>query len=357
MAAYTTIDKPTDFFNTKLFVGNSSTNAITGVGHQPDWTWIKRRDGGNGYSNFLFDAVRGVNKGISSNQTAAEQTFTNGFNSFDSDGFTLGANTSGSTATEINYSGGNYVSWNWKAGTSFSNSSGSNGANLDSTGSVSTTAGFSIVSFTGNRSTTRNIYHGLGAVPKMIIFKNRSTTNGWTVYNEAIGNANKLTLNATNASGGCSACFGSTTPTSTLFTVGDDSDTNGTSNNMIAYCFAEKQGYSKFGSYTGNGNDDAPFVYLGFKPAWTMIKRTNSADNWVIDDATRSPFNLMENTIYANLANEEYTSNLYGIDFTAQGFKIRDNDGNYNGSGSTYIYMAFAENPFTTSTGIPATAR
>ena len=345
------IDKPSDYFNTKLFTGNGGTNAISGIGFQPDWIWFKNRT--SAQSHAIVDSVRG-RKGLQSNATDAEYTLNSGkdFGTFDSDGFTV---LTPQQLNSFNYNTGSIVSWNWKAGTSFSNSSGSNGANLDSTGSVSTTAGFSIVSFTGNRSTTRNIYHGLGAVPKMIIFKNRDTTNGWTIYNEAIGNANKLTLNGTNASGACTACFASTTPTSTLFTVGDDSDTNGTSNNMIAYCFADVQGYSKFGSYTGNGSTDGPFVYTGFKPAWVLQKNASATQGWQLQDNKRNGFNGANKLLQPNDSAAE--SDVNRIDILSNGFKVITTDAGQNTSSASYIYMAFAENPFVASNFVPATAR
>ena len=349
--AYTTIDDPTIYFNTKLWTGNSSSGTgQTGVGFQPDWIWIKARAGTQGtQSNNLFDSVRGEGKYLFSDGNDAESTDTNRLTSFDSDGFTVGSNNA------VNASSTTYVAWNWKAGTSFSNSSGSNGANLDSSGSVSTTAGFSIVSFTGNRSTTRNIYHGLGAVPKMIIFKNRSATNGWTIYNETIGNAKKLTLNNNAAAGNCTACFASTTPTSTLFTVGDDGDTNGDSENMIAYCFTNVKGYSKIGSYTGNGDADGTYVHLGFKPAFVMIKSSsNSSQSWVIQDNKRDGFNYNNHRLFANSSGNEETT--VRMDLLSNGFKCRDNDG--NGNGFVYIFMAFAESPFVTgASAIPTTAR
>ena len=349
--AYTTIDKPSDYFNTKLFTGNGGTNAISGIGFQPDWIWFKNRT--SAQSHAVVDSVRG-RKGLQSNTDEADYTLNSGkdFGTFDSDGFTV---LTPQQLNSFNYNTGSIVSWNWKAGTSFSNSSGSNGANLDSTGSVSTTAGFSIVSFTGNRSTTRNIYHGLGAVPKMIIFKNRDTTNGWTIYNEAIGNANKLTLNGTNASGACTACFASTTPTSTLFTVGDDSDTNGTSNNMIAYCFADVQGYSKFGSYTGNGSTDGPFVYTGFKPAWVLQKNASATQGWQLQDNKRNGFNGANKLLQPNDSAAE--SDVNRIDILSNGFKVITTDAGQNTSSASYIYMAFAENPFVASNFVPATAR
>jgi hypothetical protein len=349
--AYTTIDDPSAYFQTVLYVGNATARSITFDGNtdmQPDLNWTKVRNSGT-YHN-LADSVRGATKQIYSNASDAEASATDAITSFNSNGFSIGSN------GDVNANTKNIVSWNWKAGTSFSNSSGSNGANLDSSGSVSTTAGFSIVSFTGNRSTTRNIYHGLGAVPKMIIFKNRDTTNGWTIYNETIGNANKLTLNSTNASGACTACFASTTPTSTLFTVGDDSDTNGTSNNMIAYCFADVKGYSKVGgSYTGNGNADGTFVYTGFKPAFIIAKRSDGANNWIMHDNKRPEYNPT-NILFPNLSNVELSSNNQ-FDILSNGFKCRASTSDSNTSGGSYIFLAFAESSFVSSSGIPTTAR
>jgi hypothetical protein len=346
--AYTTIDNPSETaFNTKLFTGTGSSNAVTGVGFQPDWCWFKDRDS-SGNDSGLFDSVRGVQKRIRTDQNDAENTDSNGLTAFGADGFTVGS------GGYVNANGSAIVSWNWKAGTSFSNSSGSNGANLDSSGSVSTTAGFSITSFTGDRSTTRNIYHGLGVVPKIMIFKNRSTTNGWTVYHEAIGNAKKLTLNSTSAQSNCTACFASTTPTSTLFTVGDDSDTNGTSNNMICYAFSDIKGYSKAGSYTGTGSN--VFVYTGFKVGWLLVKNADDTNGWLVIDAKRSPANPQGKYIYANSSNSEGTV-TYG-EFYSNGFGWKGTSSvAVNQSGDKFVYLAFAENPLVTSTGIPATAR
>ena len=346
--AYTDIDNPGEYFNTKLYTGNGSAgHAITGVGFQPDWIWIKDRGATNWHS--VRDSVRGTSKQLFTNETNAEETAAY-VTAFGSNGFTLGTNN-----TDVNASNHTYASWNWKAGTSFSNSAGANGANLASTGSVSTTAGFSIVSFTGNRDATRTVFHGLGVVPKMIIFKNRASTNGWTIYNETIGNAKKLTLNNTSAAGNCTACFAGTTPTAAVFTVGDDGDTNGGGEAMIAYCFADVQGYSKVGSYVGNGNADGTYVYTGFKPAWIMFKQTNTTSNWTIYDTTRDTFNVMEDKIHPNTNGAE--SDFTGLDSLSNGFKFRTTEGTFNASGGSFIYMAFAKNPFVTSTGVPATAR
>ena len=353
--AYTTINKSTDYFNTKLFVGNSSTNAITGVGHQPDWTWIKRRDGGNGYSNFLFDAVRGVNKGISSNQTAAEITFNNGFNSFNSDGFTLGANTSNPSATELNYSGGNYASWNWKAGGGQGSSNTDGSINTTYT-SVNTTAGFSICKWTGN-ATNSTIGHGLGAVPKMIIIKRLTGgTTQWVVYHVSTGNTQACYLNTTSAPTDVIGFFNDTTPTSSVFTVGTDTAVNGSGNEMIAYCFAEKTGYSKFGSYTGNGNANGPMVYTGFKPAFVMARQTNTTNNWIILDNKRDSFNPQDSSLYPNLSNAEDANGADYFDFYSNGFKARTTNDTVNESNGTYLYMAFGQS-LVGSNNVPCTAR
>ena len=352
--AYTTINKSSDYFNTKLFVGNSSTNAITGVGHKPDWTWIKRRDGGNGYSNFVFDAVRGVNKGISTNLTAAEITFNNGFNSFNSDGFTLGANTSNPSATELNASGGNYASWNWKAGTSFSNSANANGASIASTGSVNTTAGFSIVSYTGNGSTA-TVGHGLGVAPKVIMVKNKDAAVNWLVYHDSIAATNTLILNTTAASAS-DAAWNNTDPTSSVFSIGNTGSGNGSGQDLIAYCFAEKTGYSKFGSYTGNENSNGIFVFLGFKPALVIIKRSDQAQPWLLFDNKRSTFNVNQSKLFPNTTGAENTDTSNGVDFLSNGFKLKRNNGESNEAGA-YIYMAFAAAPLVGTNNVPATAR
>ena len=345
--AYTTIDKPEDYFNTKLYTGNGSTQSISGIGFQPDFVYFKQRTGTPSSSGSqVYDVVRGATKYLSTHATNAEATQSNGLTSFDSDGFSLG-NTSRINGTE------NYVAWNWLAGgTASSNTDGS----ITSSVSANTDAGFSIVSWTGNATAGATIGHGLGVVPKVVIYKNRTDTSDWSVYTEMVGNNKKLTLNSTNASSS-STHYNSTTPTSSVFTVGSSNVTNGSSDDMIAYCFAEKKGYSKFGSYTGNGSANGTFVYTGFKPAFVMIKQTNaSGEGWHILDNKRSGANGDMERLLANSSNAEsnYSGNL---DLLSNGFKTRINDAGVNGSGSTYIYMAFAENPFVTSTGIPTTAR
>ena len=269
--AYTTIKKPSDYFNTKLYTGNSSTNAITGVGFQPDWTWIKQRNGTNYHT--VFDIVRGATKRIFPNATDAEDTAGSSLTSFDSDGFTLDANAG------VNGTGNTFASWNWLASnTTASNTDGS----ITSTVSANTTSGFRIISRTGTGS-VGTVGHGLGSVPKMIITKKISASDNWGVYHSSLGATKYLVLNDTSSVGTSTSPFNNTEPTSSVFTVGTGTTWNGSGETFIDYCFAEKKGFSKFGSYTGNGNADGTFTYLGFKPAWVMLKRTDaSGERWNI---------------------------------------------------------------------------
>jgi len=343
--AYTTIDKPTDYFNTKLYSGNGSTQSITGVGFQPDWVWIKRRNSANEHR--LTDAVRGATKEMYSDSTTAETTNSNGLTSFDSDGFSLGS------SSGYNSGVGTYVSWNWLASnTTASNTDGS----ITSTVSANTTAGFSISTYTGTGS-AGTIGHGLGSTPKMMIVKCRSNADTWAVYHVDVGATKYMELDTTVGSQTSTQPWNDTEPTSSLFTVGDWSATNGSGRTYVAYCFAEKKGYSKFGSYTGNGSStNGTFAYLGFKPAWVMIKNISTADPWLMLDNKRDTFNPMEKRLDASDADAEATGTDYA-NFLSNGFKIIGNLGIHNNSGQNYIFMAFAENPFVTSTGIPTTAR
>ena len=265
--AYTTIDDPTSFFNTVLYTGNGTTDhAITGVGFQPDWTWLKKRN--NADDNILSDVVRGATKYLISNSTAVEGTYAEGFKSFDSDGFTLG------NANNTNQNTHTFVAWNWKAGGSAS--SNSNG-DITSSVSANTTSGFSIVSYTGTGSVA-TIGHGLGVAPKLIIVKTRSySSQAWPVDVRAVDGI--LYLNETGAKGsyGNSSPFPTTAPTASVFSVGSPENTNASSATYIAYCFAEVKGYSKIGSYTGNGNANGTFVYTGFRPAWILLKQSSTS--------------------------------------------------------------------------------
>ena len=350
--AYTTINKSTDYFNTKLYTGNGGTQSITGVGHQPDFNWIKCRS--NATDHALQDIVRGNTKSLQSNSNSADATVTNGVTAFTSDGFNLGA------GGDVNTNGRTYCSWNWKAGTSFSNSAGANGASIASTGSANQDVGFSICTYTNTNTNT--IKHGLDVVPDVIIAKTLGVSGSWFLGSEKMlgGWNKKLNLDSTGAVATETRPFypGSAAPTSSVFSSDQSVFGAGGSatETMIAYCFAEKQGYSKFGSYIGNGNADGTSVYLGFKPALIIIKNSAGTDNWWIIDNKRSTFNQVERALLPNEPDAESTSDV-DLDITAQGFKVLSSSGRTNASGNKYIYMAFAEQPFVTSTGVPATAR
>ena len=348
--AYTTIDKPDDYFNTVLYSGTGSDQSVTGTGFTTDWLWIKERNGTD--FHFVNDSVRGKGTNnhylnIFPNATTAEVDQTTGVNAINSNGFDI------TYRGELNESGKNYVAWNWLAGgTASSNTDGS----ITSSVSANTTAGFSIVSYTGTGSAA-TIGHSLNAVPKVIIFKNRDGTRNWNSYHEPLGTGKRMKLNSTAAEESSTTFIANTTPTSSVISLSTSGDTNNSGDDIIAYCFAEKKGYSKFGSYTGNGNADGTFVYTGFKPAFTILKRTDSADNWLMHDNKRkNEFNPVDTQLFPDLNNAESSSSAI-LDYCSNGFKIRKTGGNINASGGTYIYMAFAENPFVTSTGIPCTAR
>ena len=350
--AYATISKPGLHFNTKLYTGTGSSNALTGVGFQPDWVWIKERNGGGGHN--IFDAVRGTTKVIYSNGTYAESTEAQGLTAFGTDGFTLGTN------TNVNENGINHVAWNWKA-------NGSGSANTDGSinttyTSVNTTAGFSISKYTGNATSGATIGHGLGVAPKMILIKGLGTTYNWIVgHNSLSTNWSKyLTLSTTDAEATATNIFNDTAPTSSVFSIGNALGVNTNSSDYIAYCFAEKTGYSKFGSYTGNGNADGTFVYTGFKPAFVLVKNTQqSADSWFIWDNKRPGYNQIQKYLSPNNANAEADSSSYAIDTLSNGFKVRASTGAINNNNEKMIYMAFAAEPLVANVGasIPATAR
>ena len=343
--AYTTINKSSDYFNTKLYTGNFTDNTdITGVGFQPDLVWLKERSSGS--SNLLQDAVRGANKDLFSDTSSAEESNTNRMKAFISDGFTLGAH------NLSNQNGETYASWNWKAnGAGSANTAGS----ISSTVSANTTAGFSIVTFTGNETVDSTVGHGLGAIPKMIIVKGTSFSAPWIVYHHSIGNSNYLRLNTTDAEATANGMWSNTTPTNSVFTLGTDSWGNNNGQSLIAYCFAEKQGYSKFGSYKGNGNANGAFVYTGFSPAFFMLKRTDGTNSWRMWDNKRDPFNVRDTSINANENDAEYTDASVYMDFVSNGVKFRTTGDNV--SGGNYIYMAFAEAPLVGTNGVTAKAR
>jgi len=462
--AYTTIDDPTIYFNTKLYTGNGSTQSITGVGFQPDWLWIKNRSGSN--NHILQDAVRGATKSLESDGTAAETTSSTRVTSFDSDGFSIGS--AGTNNTNSN----NYVSWNWLAGGTapaitynvkvvsdsgnkyrfddfgtsavtldlqeggtytfdqsdssnsghplrFSTTSngthgggseyttgvtttgtpGSSGAktvitvaasaptlyyyctqhsgmggqantnslfgssnfsgSIQSTASAGSTQGLSIVSFTGNSTAGATVGHGLGVVPSVVLVKSRDGTYGWGMYhhkNTSAPETDYLSINNTDATVDDVNFWNDTAPTSSVFSLGGTDAINKTSNGHVAYCFAEKKGYSKFGSYVGNGNANGTFVYTGFKPALIILKESSaSGDNWRIIDNKRLGYNENNYPMYPSVSNAEGTE--IACDMLSNGFKLRSTGGGTNQSGNTFIYICFAESPFVNSNGVPTNAR
>jgi hypothetical protein len=344
--AYTTIDDGSEYFNTVLYSGTGSENAITGVGFQPDWVWLKDRT--QAYSHGLFDSSRGANKKLNSNNTNAEQTPTEELKSFDSDGFTLG------TANGVNQSSDNFVVWNWKAngGTTSSDSNGS----ITSTVQANTTAGFSIVTWTGSGTSNETVGHGLTTAPEAVILKPRTESRNWLIWFDALGDNDKAFLFNTETP--ADNRFGPNAPTSSVFGLyGNQGNRDGTT--FVAYAFHSVKGYSKFGSYTGNGNADGPFVYTGFKPAWVLFKNIEQAGGqWFIHDNKRETFNPSNSSLFAESSQAETADNsALDIDFLSNGFKKRNTGSGANNSGIKYIYFAFAEHPFVSSKGVPTTAR
>ena len=323
----------TDNFNTVLYTGNATNaTAISGVGFSPDWTWIKVRNNTNNHR--LFDTVRGAGKDLISNSTSTESTTTTRLQSFDSDGFTVGTN------AEVNSNGHNIVAWNWLAGTAFSNDASATGVGtLDSSGQVNTTAGFSIVSFTGGSTQGSTLKHGLDTAPSMVIAKARTAAQNWWVFHSSLGYTKNTALNLTDASATDNNTW-LASPTSSLITIGDNFTT---SNNYIAYCFANTDGYLKAGSYTGNGNADGAFIFTGFRPSFLLV-RSIGVSHWLIFDVARHPSNVNDLRLFANLTNAE--DSAYSLDLLSNGFKLRHSGSDFNTSGGTHIYLAFAESPF-----------
>jgi len=349
--AYTTIDDPTIYFNTVLYTGNGGTQNITGVGFQTDFIWGKTRadNAGSGQTNhILTDVVRGAGKNLFSDRNVSERTNSARHSGFLSDGFSVGND------GQVNSNSSTYVAWNWKAGGSASSNSD---GDITSSVSAGSTPGFSIIKYTGTGSNA-TVGHGLGSAPKMIIFKNTNSTRDWGVYHGDLGDPdNYLTLNQTYAKTTGYNFSNDTAPTSFVFSVGTLTNNNGSSQEYIAYCFAEKKGYSKFGSYTGNGNANGPFIYTGFKPAFFLVKNiTNAGYDWELRDNKRDSYNPVGYRLEANTSDAE--SSYYAeYDFVSNGIKIKQNGNNYNTSGASYIYMAFAESPFVNSNGVPTNSR
>lgn len=323
-----------------LYTGNGSTqsisNAVNGVSFQPDFVWYKNRS--IVASHNLFDSVRGVNKYLISDSTAAEGT-ASGVTAFNSNGFSVGSLSNG------NGNGNAIVGWQWNAGGStVTNTSGSISAQVR----ANATAGFSVVTYTGTGANA-TVGHGLGVAPRMIIIKSRTFVSDWVVYHASIGNTGAVFLDLTNATSTSSLYFQNTSPTSSVFSIGIAGGVNNSSSDTyVAYCFAAVAGYSAFGSYTGNGSADGPFVYLNFRPRFVMIKRTDVANAWMMYDTARNTDNVVNKYLFANAADAENTGSGSSdlVDFLSNGFKLRCTTLAENASGGTYVYAAFAESPF-----------
>tara|TARA_R100000995_G_scaffold29139_1_gene12906 strand:- start:99 stop:1145 length:1047 start_codon:yes stop_codon:yes gene_type:complete len=347
--AYTTIDNPELYFQTKLYTGNSSTQSITFDGSenmQPDWVWSKARSQSD--NSAVIDSVRGGQKQLRSNTKDAELTRTDAISSFDSNGFSMGSQ------AELNSNSVTYVAWNWKAG-----GSASNNTDGSTTSSVSnnSTAKFSIGTYTGT-SSAATIGHGLGAAPGIIIVKNRSSgTRDWAVYHRNLSGTNKyLKFNESVVEQTDSATWNNTTPTSSVFASAGSGEVNQGSENFVFYAFTDVKGYSKFSKYVGNGDSsDGTFVYTGFRPSFILYKNTMTADSWFVHDNKRQGFNDENEIMFGDITQGEATVNRIRI--LSNGFKAIDSDKGVNKSGDIYVYMAFAESPFVNSSGVPTNAR
>ena len=343
--------QPSDYFNTKLYTGTGSTNAQTGIGFQPDWVWIQNR--GGTYANVFFDAVRGATKLIEPQGSGAEATVSDTLTSFDSDGFTLGADSS--NYCNRSSSPNTYVAWNWRAGAGAGSSNTDGSINTTYT-SVNTTSGFSISKYTGTGSAA-TIGHGLGTTPDYIIVKNISDSGeSWIVWNNALAANKYILLNTTGAVATDTTIWNNTLPTSSVFSIGTHDTVNKSGSNYLAYCFTNIKGFSKFGSYTGNGNADGTFVYTGFKPAMVIIKGNNT-ENWHIFDNKRDVGNPTDQALQPNNASQAEFTETNVLDFLSNGFKLGIAGSGFNGSGVEYIYAAWAEHPLVSSNGVSATAK
>ena len=319
------------------YTGNGSTqsisNAVNTVSFQPDFVWMKGRSGATDHA--LYDSVRGATFDLVSNSTAAETTQTTGLTTFGAAGFTVGA------LAKVNTSAATYVGWQWKAGgTAVSNTAGT----ITSSVSANTTAGFSVVTYTGTGANA-TVGHGLGVAPAFIIFKGRTNVSNWWCYHSGLTSAAyTISLNQTSAQSNSPTSFQSTAPALTVFSIGTDGGTNSTAIPTVAYCWAPIAGYSAFGSYTGNSSLDGPFIYTGFRPRWLMIKcSSDAATPWMIWDSSRDTYNPEAARLVPNLADAELSVSVG--DFVSNGIKLRVTGTSYNATGSTYIYAAFAENP------------
>ena len=345
MAAYISF-QPTDFFNPKIYTGTGSSNALTGLGFQPDIVWIKGRN--YAYNHVLSDSVRGE-KQLYPNLTNAQDSNTGEITSFDSDGFTVG------TGGDVNYNTRTFVSWNWKMGTTSGATFGS--ANITpSAYSINTTTGQGVYKYSGNGSSAQTVAHGLGAAPDWVIIKRiEDNGHGWQTTNTAVGFTHSLKLESNVAVSTSAPWWSNSAPTSDVVYIGGDSWNNLSGKTFMMYCFTNKKGYFKTGSYTGNGNVDGTFIYTGFNPAFLLIKRTNGSTNWRQYDNKRLGYNGGNYTLYCNDTATE--AEVGEIDLLSNGFKIRTTDTAMNGTPDPYLYAAFAEFPFVSSNSKAGTAR
>ena len=358
--AYTTIDDPSVYFQTALYTGTGSGLSVTNSGNsdlKPDWVWVKDRSNSNDHK--ITDSSR-LNSSsqptitLESNTTAAEYDDSgegsDATTSFNTDGFTIGTN------GNYNTDGNTYVAWQWKAnGGTASGSFNESGNNPGVSFQANTTAGFSICTYTGTGG-NGSFAHGLGVIPAMFIIKRRNGTEDWAVYhqnNTSAPETDHLLLNTSDATSDSNTRFQDTAPTSSSIYIGTNAVVNADASTYVCYAFAEVQGYSRFGDYIGNGSTSGPFVYTGFKPAWVMVKRTDSGNNWHMHDNKRVTSNPNNITQYANLANADASEDL---DMLSNGFRLKESGGGYNANNGTYVYMAFAESPFVSSEGVPTTA-
>jgi hypothetical protein len=342
------VGKGDSYFKIKPYTGNGTSQTITGVGFQPDFIWLKNRQQSDWHN--LVNSTVGATKRNATNSTVAENTNAQNVSAFASDGFSVGND------SNTNANGENYISWNWlsNGGTTASNSDGS----ITSTVQANTTSGFSIVTYTGTQANA-TVGHGLGVPPKMIIVKCRTSDNNWPVYHASITADNYLRINTSNALDGAGIFWNDTEPTNTVFSIGASDESNKSGGSQLAYCFAEKKGFSKMGKFSGNSNLDGPFIYTGFSTKWVMYKNITSATDWMIFDEERIE-NVGASRYYYLEPNTSDNEGNSRIEFLSNGFKLRENaesGAKFNETGQTYIYMAFAENPFVDSSGVPTTAR
>jgi hypothetical protein len=357
--AYTAIDDPSAHFHIQLYTGDGEaslaiTNDANAGDFSPDWLWVKNRTSGGGTGpHYVLDTTRGNTKDVNTNAAEAEHTESTVLLSFDIDGFSVGS------AGVVNNDTDSFVAWQWKANGGSRTTNAEDGNNPAGGYQANTTAGFSIVDYTGTGA-AGTMAHGLGAAPDFIMIKNRDEADDWAVYhsaNTAAPETDYLVLNETDATADDATYWNDTAPTSSVFTVATAHNVNADAEKYMAYCFTSIQGYSKFGSYTGNGDADGTFVYTGFRPKYVMWRRSNDSGGWTIWDDARDSDNEMDKYFYANTTSSEYSGEALRLDFLSNGFKHRHSNSWGNGSDDTYIYIAFAEQPFVTSGGVPCTAR